>query len=322
MKQGQARFEFQLNKIESLLNQAAKQDNPALWLYSNDLRTPIFMLEGLSKLYAKLHNEKPFTKLKERFKVLEDMLGSIDYYAAFAKEFSTNDKIPASVLGFLTHKTKEKTQLLNTLLTEDKWLNGELLTKIKAKLTELDWKEEAKETALLKPFYEKQIQKIDEFVKETKGIFDNIEEDVHELRRKMRWLSIYPQAMQGAIKLQKTNPVAPHLVKYLTPDVVNLPFNKFPASTKQTHFLILEESHFLALSCMISRLGKLKDKGLKIDIIKEALIETELLSDSAALEGAYKILGTEYPTLPQLLKESSMLTKQYFEEDNLTTLVV
>jgi hypothetical protein len=322
MKQGQSRFEFQLNKIEALLKQAASEQNPALWLYLHDMRTPTFMLEALCKLYANFHNEKTFSKLKETFKTLEDALGLIDYYAAFSKEFSTNDKIPAPVKAVLADEIKEKTQILNKILKKDNWLDGKRLKKIKEKLKELDWLEEAKETALLKPFYEKQIKKIGEFVGETNCVFDNIEEDVHELRRKMRWLSIYPQAMQGAIKLEQSNPVAPHLVKYLTPDVVNSPFNKFPTSTTQTHFLTLEESRFLALSWMISNLGKLKDKGLRINILKDAIQETELVYDAVALESAYKILGADYPTLAQLLEESSTLAKQYFGENNLANLVV
>ena len=46
----------------------------------------LFMLEGLAKLYAEIHNKKKFTKLKVHFKLVEDALGAIDYYDAFANE--------------------------------------------------------------------------------------------------------------------------------------------------------------------------------------------------------------------------------------------
>jgi hypothetical protein len=285
------------------------------------MRTPTFMLEALCKLYANWHNEKTFKKLKDTFKTFEDLLGLIDYYAAFSKEFSTNDKIPPSVKTYLSDKIKEKTLVLNKILKKEDWLNGKSVKKIKAKLTDLDWLNETSEIALLKPFYEKQIKKIIEFTQESNFVFDNIEEDVHELRRKLRWLSIYPQALQGAIKLQKSEPVEAHLMKYLTPDVVNSPFNKFPTSDTQKQFFILKESPFFSLSWMISTLGKLKDKGLKITLIKCAVQEMDLLNDNAALEAAYKILGTDYPTMAQLLADAGSVTQQYFQEKNLERLI-
>ena len=65
MKIGIERFEFYLVKLEELLKQAIREKNPGLWLYINDTRTTIFMLEGLAKLYAGLHNKKRFIKIKE-----------------------------------------------------------------------------------------------------------------------------------------------------------------------------------------------------------------------------------------------------------------
>ena len=58
---GPQRFEYFLMKLEELLAQAAATKNPALFLYQNDARTKLFMLEGLSKLYAGMHNKKKFT---------------------------------------------------------------------------------------------------------------------------------------------------------------------------------------------------------------------------------------------------------------------
>jgi hypothetical protein len=163
MKQGKLRFDHQLNKVETLLNQAKTQENPALWLFANDLRTPMFMLEALTKLYGKLHDEKIFTGLNETFKSLEDTLGGIDYYAAFEKEFLINDKIPATVTAFLTRKKNEKIQFFNDVLLGDGWLNGKQWKRINDKLMKVDWLEEAKEIKLLKAFYAEQIGKIEKF---------------------------------------------------------------------------------------------------------------------------------------------------------------
>ncbi|MEI9933334.1 MAG: hypothetical protein WDM71_00395 [Ferruginibacter sp.] len=57
---GPERFEHFLKQLEELLKKASRQKNPALWLYKNDARTVLFMLEGLAKMYTSLHNKKSF----------------------------------------------------------------------------------------------------------------------------------------------------------------------------------------------------------------------------------------------------------------------
>ena len=105
MKNGLSRFDYHLNQLQILLDKAANQKNPALWLYRNNARTPLFMLEGLSKLYAGVHNKKKFSKLKEHFKNLEDVIGTIDYYDSFAKDLLKIKKYPH--LSSVTYRHKQ-----------------------------------------------------------------------------------------------------------------------------------------------------------------------------------------------------------------------
>ncbi len=321
MNQGKSRFDFQLNKIENLINTAKTQENPALWLFQNEMRTPMFMLEALSKMYATWHDKKKFTALRNEFKAFEDILGAIDYYEAFRKEFAGNQKIPAPIKIFLDINVKQNTKKFNDLLITGKWLTGKGLKDIKDRLKAVDWEKEGNEVAFLKDFYQKQIQKIKTFVFDTDFLFKNVESDVHELRRKLRWLSIYPHALQGAVVLQEDRPAAENLKKYLTPDVISSPYNKLPAPTDSKNVLILETNHFFALSSMIAQLGKLKDNGLRISILKDALQATSSLDDASSLNKVYNLLGKDYPRLETLLSDASTLAKQYFEENNLDRLV-
>ena len=59
------------------------------------------MLEALAKLYGGIHNKKIVAKVKTGFKLLEDAIGQIDYYDAFAKEFLLNKNIPATITNYL-----------------------------------------------------------------------------------------------------------------------------------------------------------------------------------------------------------------------------
>ncbi len=324
MKKGLSRFEFFFNQLQTLLNAAAKQKNPALWLYRNNARTPLFMLEALAKLYAELHNNKKFSKIKEHFKLLEDGLGAIDYYDAITKDLATNKKIPAKIMSYLLAETREKIQSLNEILVEKDWLEtgNNRLTKIHKKLTEADWLEEKEEIAAINEFYGEAIYEITEFSKETGLQFDNMEKDVHELRRKVRWLSIYPQALLGCIQLQKNKTMPRHLKKYATPEITGSSFNKMPDAGNCKYLLLLEQNYFFSLSWLIAELGKLKDSGLHVIAIKETLVLTEGLDEAAAFKKTQIMLGAKQPAVPVLLDQAETICNTYFKEQNLEHLVV
>jgi hypothetical protein len=74
MNNGLSRFTFYTEQIKVLLNKARVLKNPGMWLFKNNARTPFFMLEGLAKIYADMHNTKKSGKLKEHFKLIEDSL--------------------------------------------------------------------------------------------------------------------------------------------------------------------------------------------------------------------------------------------------------
>ena len=321
MKQGKARFDYQLNKVNALLSEAQTQENPALWLFLNDLRTPMFMLESLSKMYAQLHNKPFFTEINERFKEVEDVLGAIDYYAAFLREFHADEKIPTTVKNHLESKTREKIALFNNLLTKKGWTDGKTLRKINEGLTIAKWQNQEEEIANIEKYYYKQVRKINEFVGETTFEFNNVESQVHELRRKLRWLSIYPQAFQGAIQLHESETNLTNLEKYLTDEIVSSPFNNLPNSLATNHHLLLEKNHFLALSWMISELGKLKDKGLKITALKDAFQEITFLKDEEAMNEVYRVLGDNYPKMDTLLKQAGEVAQTFFNEKILDKLI-
>lgn len=324
MTKGSARFEYYLNKLQVLFDKAVKQKNPALWLYKNDARTTLFMLEGLSKMYIEIHNKKKFTKLKEHFKLLEDGLGAIDYYDNIAKDISTNKKIPDTVINYLQAQTREKIQSLNEILVEKEWLaiNDNRIKKIQKKLSEADWLKEEAEVKAMNEFYGEALYSITEFIQTEAFHFDNIEADVHELRRKLRWLSIYPQAIQGSIQISKNKTTPKHLTKYLTKEIITSPFNKMPDAGDAAYFLLLEQNYFYALSWMIATLGKIKDKGLHTIAVKEALQQTTKLTDVEAYKKTYQLLGIKQPKIEELLKEAAAICKVYFEEQNLENLVI
>ena len=321
MKQGKTRFDYQLNKVNILLIESKNHENQALWLFLNDLRTPMFMLESLSKMYAQFHNKAFFTELNERFKEVEDVLGAIDYYASFLREFHADEKIPSTVKNYLESKTREKIVIFNEILLKRGWSIGKTLKKINEGLEIAKWQNEEEEIANIEKYYYKQVKKIQEFVDKTTFEFKNVESEVHELRRKLRWLSIYPQSFQGAILLHDVRRNSENFKKYLTEEIVSSPFNRLPESKDLKHHLYLEKNQFLALSWIISELGKLKDKGLKITCLKDAFQEIAFLKDKEAMSEAYRVLGTTYPKMETLLKQAGLVARGFFSDKILDKLI-
>jgi hypothetical protein len=323
MKKGIERFDFYLNQLEKLLTEAAKEPDAAHWLYANNARTAVFMLEGLAKIYSNLHDKKAFSELKENFKTLEDAIGAIDYYDNFAKDFAANKKITVAITKYSQEKALESTAKFNALLLENKWLgeNATQLKSIRKKLKNVKWQKGKDEVKEIKDYYKEQIGEINVFFGEHAKGFTHLETQVHELRRKLRWLSIFPQALRGNIQLFDTNDKNEDLAKYQVPEIVNSPFNKMPAAGENKHFFMLNKPYFLALSWLIAELGKLKDQGLRIHLLCETLKETKQLSDADALSQTYKLLAPDKTTLDGILASASEICGKFFAEKNLDKVV-
>ena len=153
--------------------------------------------------------------------------------------------------------------------------------------------------------YKKWISDINGFAKNYAAGFSELETQVHELRRKLRWLSIYPQALQGCIQLTEKAARGAGVAKYLTPEITGSPFNKMPAAGTNRYLLMLNRDYFFALSWMIAELGRLKDHGLRTVLLNEA----------------GKTSKSDPTTETVILKQASDICRTYFAEKNLDKLV-
>ena len=316
-------YDLHHKKAKALLSEAAQQANPAIWLYLNNLRTPMFMLEATSRMCEKLYDDAPcFLKMKEQYKAVEDAVGAVDYYSAAFKNVESNSAIPEAVKQYLVKKADEKAQILNELLEKEGWLNGKKLSEIEQALNAVDWRKDAKELEKIAKFYAKSVEKTIEVAYETNFVFGHIEE-VHEIRRRVRWLSIYPQALAGIFQFAETGakPTA-QMEKYMTDVVKKSPFNVIPTTLSIEDPILLSKNHFLTMSWLIAELGDLKDNGLGVELLKEALQNTASLDDAAAYAEAYKILGQTQVPLDALISKSQKVLKTYFDEGHLKGLLM
>ncbi len=52
--QGLERFNYFLKQVQTILDKANESENPALIIYQENIRTPFFMLEALTRIYKKI----------------------------------------------------------------------------------------------------------------------------------------------------------------------------------------------------------------------------------------------------------------------------
>lgn len=324
MKDNKIQFETLLQQIASLLTLAAETKDPAMYLFTNDLRTPLFYLEGLSRIYAATGpQKKTFKKLLQKFKLLEDMLGSIDYYEDLNKKLSKKSNLPEFIKSHFLVPGKNAVSDLNEVLTHFDWLNGKQLEEIQQDLAAVNWKDAKEEHKRLKQFYEDEITKITTFANNGDPSFSDMEDGIHELRRKLRWLSIYAHALQGAVQLVDIEKERSSLDSYLSDTVLNSPFNKLREVPDDTIPLLLSKYNFYALSWIIGRLGELKDEGLIMLSLAQAFSQTQVVqNEEEALQKATEALGENTTPLAELLAEGNRITRQFFKDKVLKHLLI
>jgi hypothetical protein len=300
-------------QLNAQFEAAKATENPAFYLYKNGARNIIFMLEGLARIHKNAFDNPKMEKWYDRFKELEDLLGQIDHMDANKNQLAANKTITAKVVAELNKKVETPVLALNTLLKEDSWLDGKLL-KFEAFIEKNKFKYDKVYVDAIVKAYQKEIKKITDFATQLKGELKEVETELHELRRRFRWLSIYPQAFNGLFQFEKpaTNPA--WSAKYMTEQIINSPFNKLPDAPEKLPIIYLNYPNFIALSFIIQEFGKLKDKGLQAEFL------THELNKSAA--SIPKLMGDNYLDKTTILATASQLLKTFFEDKVFDTLIV
>lgn len=323
MKKTIEKFEAQLSKLELILTEAKLENDAAKFIYTRDARTPLFMLEGLCRLYGNFHDKNKFEKLKNQFKQLEDALGAIDYYDVYAKSYKEKTNVPSSIQMYMEEHRNQMFASLNEVLFREGWLdeNGSKLKKIRKKLEEMDWLSEKKEVERIKKLYLDEIDSVKKFILKYAKPYTEMELQVHEVRRDLRWLSIYPQALGGQIQFGKSVGSEISTATFVTPEILSSKYNQFPEAGRFTWHFLLEKNYFYALSWLIAELGKLKDEGLEYFALVEAFQKTENASQEEASAKAVGVLGWDGLKIPSLLQRASEITQKFVSKELLDRLV-
>lgn len=249
-------------QLKSLFDEMAPKKEKALALYRSSARGVLFQLEGLCRLYRNVHEKKFFDTWYKEFKALEDTLGALDFFESQHVFFSKSKNLkPWSEKVFKKHFDEELSFLTDVLVTHG-WTDSSRINQFLIELDALVWIDAATERRLVAKAIAEELDKTEHKYHEGELNPYEIEHGLHELRRRVRWVSIYAQALGGMVQLHNQQSIAPRLKSYCTKEVVKSPFNQLPKPPKGTDPIVVDASSFYALSWLIQRLGELKDKGL------------------------------------------------------------
>lgn len=305
-----------------LLQQAAGSPDPATYLLEHDARTPLFYLEGMTRVLMNVHDTKKMTALNAQFKVLEDGLGTMDYYTGLIKDFKPIKQLTEFQQNLETHRTISAAQM-NTLLEQYGWLErsdtktntpqmeSSQLQKLQKVFKKIDWLSDKEMHKALKKHYKRSVSELKQQLKQP---LREVEADVHELRRDVRWLSIYPQAFKGFVHLVPSEPMPENFQKYATEAIVKSPFNQLPQVEGMKHIIQLNTHAYYAMSWLIAQLGELKDQGLRLLALTEWLVEHKKLSNSQADQAAVMIIGNGQLGVDKLLAHAQAIVDQIRED--------
>ena len=93
----------------------------------------------------------------------------------------------------------------------------------------------------------------------------DVENGLHEVRRKIRWMSIYPMAASALFKLKETHPPE-NLKAFLPENISESEYVQIPEKNKINEPIYIEKYHFYALSFLIGELGAMKDRAQLLEL--------------------------------------------------------
>lgn len=257
---GFERFEYRLDQLDRYL-----RDYPSIDILIKDwrkqnVRSLIFTIEGLARLYT-IVDEEYFKGFYKKIKKLEDALGSYTEIEDYI-DFAIDIRAPNDAIRKLRSISSGRKKVLADLLKKD-WVESNGVTgaqEMADDLYEMDWLDTRADRKSLVRAFEVDVNK----VIGKKYDMDQLQKGIHELRRRLRWFSIYFSSMDGAIGLEKQTDEA-------MKEKWEKAIKKFNWSGEEKPTYELNLGRHLQLVSWVEQLGVLKDQGEYVSAVALAM---------------------------------------------------
>jgi hypothetical protein len=312
--QGARAFAIHLKRFEAIVLHASAQTGRglprhlAVRCYLEDLRTPAFLLQGLGRVYRKVLPRDAGAVIERQriiYKEVEDALGEFDAWHTLFGRAHTAWRAPAEVQAWFhdnrMHAAGRVDAALHLLrLAPEVGGHGTVegardipgLVGIRAECADLPWPADWKDRKKVARFLADELREIEEQCESDTLNLRNLEGGLHELRRRLRWPSVYAAALNGLVVIGAQRAAAPGLTHYFTDAVTGSRHAHLTRNRRVAQPLEINYAHWIALSWLIQELGLLKDQRQWTAALKAAL------SGSGARpgRGLAQMLGKDFTT--------------------------
>jgi len=306
-----------LQEITKIALEAEKDENPTLHFFQNKARDYFFDLEAICRILRKtLKNNDKASDLRDVFKVAEDALGQYDFILFIHDSFSSVKNLSTPFIEKIKLSEKKAQVELKQFLKTNHWLpySESNIKEYEEQLNDLLDTDYEKFRSDFIDYLSKSLLKVD--LEYRKGELDphQLEEGVHEIRRKIRWISIYAKVSGGAIQCIESKSPDQQLMKYKTASVMNSPFIKLPENTEKIQTINFRFENYIALSWMIDKLGELKDQGQLYESIINFTKKVGFENDRKLLLDHFKFTEN---TLKEISEKSLSICDTFFIKDDI-----
>jgi hypothetical protein len=309
-------FQNYLQASLELFQKAIGEKGPSYFLYQHKARSPLFMVEALIRLVNRLIDDKEIRHSLKAVKKLEDRIGKIDEADGFLQLFGNNKKVKRAQLGHFREKRDKILQKSDAKLI-DKAYYQNLFHNIISEFT-INFNDRML-ILKLKEIILKELEKAHHYFLKHRTRFSSIEE-VHEIRRKLRWISMYAQALNGVVVLKDDKTKYKWEKEMITQADKKLKYNKLEINKQLEEHIEFNNKAFLAISHVITQLGTIKETGLQIAALASSLKDIGITGKEAT-RIARQQLGIR-KSEKELLQEAHELMESFFVTHRIHELLI
>lgn len=271
-------------------------------LQRTNLRSDLFRWEALTRLYSDNSKEgEPFERLRGQVKEFEDILGKwID--KRLRTEFAEKVKAPEPVIARFRKKAGEYDETFFDFLQKNGWspeAKEDRLTDTEKQLKESRWLGYSEDRSQLLHRMAEEAREIHRALKKEEYDFGKLELGIHELRRDIRWFSIYAGALQGMLLLKDGECPYPEYAWLSQSKYAKGPFSQLDGPERAIQPCYLTRCLFLEISRQVDLLGKIKDYGEAQGNLRKGLQKAMDLKKEEAKKQA-KALAQQHPVYQEL----------------------
>lgn len=260
------RFETAFEKLRTLF-ESDKADVVADELVKHG-RGPLFAVEGLARLYVEGFPE--MAELRLQSKALEDRVGRLVDWGEHI-ELAKQVGVPEKAIAYLERRRQQAREEFIRYLKEEKFVGGKkpLIQRWEKMVSKAEWDGPKKDRAYV---LRKLIELTQELRKENWDM-SSLQDGLHDFRRRVRWLTIYAQALNGLVVFDPRS-----LVKFqdiLSDPITKSPYANLPNGSHPDCPILFPREVFLALTRAVDLLGRAKDMGEAMhEWLPEALLQS------------------------------------------------